>query len=530
MKKIRCIIETVLAILMIAVLIFGIKNDIAPKNVFNETVLKPEGTWSEKMLASDEIVQYEYDIPKSQNEKNRIMMLKTHWVDFEIFADDVSLYRTEGKRTGFVHLFEVPTGKKLTVQFFHVSKKVADAIEQSDFRIGNRSGIYRMILVKNIHAGIFAVFAAVSGFAAIFAGFYMRKAWTRQICESLICLGAFVVDAGLWILTDSKFLLLFTQKSGVIELVSFLAFFTLAIPLLSFTKRMFTGKEKMFGIMQCLFAAMLGLYCINYITAFIPIAIIIVLEHILIAITITIVVVEGFIRLHKNKNVKLFRVLNGYIIFSICSIIAIVFYYIGLEFQYSISYVIAILCFAFFLADAAGIAIYEQIRENANVALYAKMAYTDMMTGLKNRAAFIEDSSRDAHTSGAVSYIMIDANNLKKINDSLGHKRGDELLTTVARCMEAGIKKYAGNGRCYRVGGDEFVIRLNNATEQDAKECMQRVKEALTAADKKTDIPISAAMGYSWSDDPDKDTEKLLQSADAQMYENKQMMKKGKIR
>ena len=104
-------------------------------------------------------------------------------------------------------------------------------------------------------------------------------------------------------------------------------------------------------------------------------------------------------------------------------------------------------------------------------------------------------------------------------------QRGDELLTTVARCMEAGVKKYAGNGRCYRIGGDEFVIRLNNATEQDTKECMQRVKEALAAADKKTDIPISAAMGYAWSDAPDKDTEKLLQNADAQMYENKQMMK-----
>lgn len=76
MKKIRYIIETVLAILMIAVLIFCIKNDIAPQNVFNDNVLKPEGTWSEKMLISDEIVQYEYDIPKSQNEKNWIMMLK----------------------------------------------------------------------------------------------------------------------------------------------------------------------------------------------------------------------------------------------------------------------------------------------------------------------------------------------------------------------------------------------------------------------------------------------------------------------
>ena len=48
----------------------------------------------------------------------------------------------------------------------------------------------------------------------------------------------------------------------------------------------------------------------------------------------------------------------------------------------------------------------------------------------------------------------------------------------------------------------------------------------LAAADKKTDIPISAAMGYAWSDDPDKDTEKLLQSADDKMYENKQMMKR----
>ena len=96
-------------------------------------------------------------------------------------------------------------------------------------------------------------------------------------------------------------------------------------------------KRKMFGIMQCLFAAMLGLYCLNYITAFIPLAIIIVLEHILFAITITTIVVEGFIRIHENKNVKLFRVLSGYSIFSICSIIAIVFYYIGLEFEYSIS-------------------------------------------------------------------------------------------------------------------------------------------------------------------------------------------------
>lgn len=114
-----------------------------------------------------------------------------------------------------------------------------------------------MILVKNIHAGIFAVFAAVSGFTAIFAGFYMRKAWTRQICESLICLGAFVVDAGLWILTDSKFLLLFTQKSGVIELVSFLAFFSLPFRFLALQSGCLQEKKRCLELcsaclLQCL--------------------------------------------------------------------------------------------------------------------------------------------------------------------------------------------------------------------------------------------------------------------------------------
>ena len=88
------------------------------------------------------------------------------------------------------------------------------------------------------------------------------------------------------------------------------------------------------------------------------------------------------------------------------------------------------------------------------------------------------------------------------------------------------MKHTSGNGRCYRIGGDEFVIRLRNATKQDAEDCIQHVREALAEADKKIDIPISAAMGYAWSDETVKDTEKLLQRADTEMYENKQMMKR----
>ena len=42
-------------------------------------------------------------------------------------------------------------------------------------------------------------------------------------------------------------------------------------------------------------------------------------------------------------------------------------------------------------------------------------------------------------SSGMISYIMMDANNLKKINDSLGHNKGDERIITIAKCMRAAV-------------------------------------------------------------------------------------------
>ena len=526
MGKIRYVLALVVVVFMAVALAFGIKNDEAPEKVFDETVLMPGGTWVEERTEQGEVVQYEYNIPASEDEKEWVLVLKSHWQHFEIFTESRSIFKTGERRTGAIHMFAVPTGEQLTIRFLNASAKSASAIEQSKVWIGNRTGIYRMLLTENLHAGIFAVFALFLGVVSIFAGIYMRSAWSREMCKALRCLGYFILDTGVWILTDSNLLLMFTQKTGVVELISFFAFFTLGIPLLEFTKKMMPGKEKLFGIFQALFAVQFVVYCVNYMTEILSLTVVLVTEHLLMAGTIGIVLYGGFARMRQHKNKKIMRIMIGYIVFSVCSVTAMLFFYQGNTTQYSIAYVVGILGFVFFLADAACISIYEQIRENANVTMYAKMAYTDMMTGLGNRAAFMEDSRKDETFESALAYIMIDANNLKKINDSLGHTRGDELLTTVSRCIEDGVKHTIGNGRCYRIGGDEFVIRLRNATRQDAEDCMQHVREALVEAGKKTDIPISAAMGCAWSGETVKDTEKLLQHADAEMYENKQMMKR----
>lgn len=57
---------------------------------------------------------------------------------------------------------------------------------------------------------------------------------------------------------------------------------------------------------------------------------------------------------------------------------------------------------------------------------------------------------------------MVDVNDLKKVNDTLGHPKGDALINRVAQCLQ---RAAAEKGNCYRIGGDEFVVSLNGSRE-----------------------------------------------------------------
>ena len=134
----------------------------------------------------------------------------------------------------------------------------------------------------------------------------------------------------------------------------------------------------------------------------------------------------------------------------------------------------------------------------------------------------MKEKDEDAEYSGTMAYIMLDANNLKKTNDTLGHQKGDELIVRIAEC----IKKAAGReGRCYHIGGDEFVITLKGKTEQEVIACTEAVRNEIKSADQNSEIKISAAVGYAWTADQKKNLESLMHQADEAMYENKAAVK-----
>ncbi len=168
--------------------------------------------------------------------------------------------------------------------------------------------------------------------------------------------------------------------------------------------------------------------------------------------------------------------------------------------------------------------------ERAEYARLRTDAHTDPLTNLLNRRAFDEELQRrlrrlayDRHC-GALLYV--DLNNFKAVNDLRGHATGDEALRHVCDILRGNTR---GNDILARVGGDEFVIWLENVDENQA---IKRAKTFIAAASSllaysgSADQPLQLSIGVAYHDPQREETASgLLERADAAMYRAKQAHK-----
>jgi len=105
-------------------------------------------------------------------------------------------------------------------------------------------------------------------------------------------------------------------------------------------------------------------------------------------------------------------------------------------------------------------------------------ARTDDMTGLFNHGTFQEWLERHVREGNPFSLVMVDLDDFRSVNNTLGHQAGDELLRTIG----AGLV-HAGRtvDLVFRYGGDEFVLLLPNTDGVGAQRVAERVREAVTA-------------------------------------------------
>jgi len=153
------------------------------------------------------------------------------------------------------------------------------------------------------------------------------------------------------------------------------------------------------------------------------------------------------------------------------------------------------------------------------------LAQHDVLTGLPNRLLFAEHL-QTAITSARkldqrLAVLFIDLDRFKNINDTLGHRAGDQLLQLVSQRLKDGLPAHC---RLYRQGGDEFLVLVNPLEQVDeAVDVAQQLKDLITAPLKGGDLDFftSASIGISLFPEDANDGESLLRHADTAMYEAK---------
>lgn len=140
-------------------------------------------------------------------------------------------------------------------------------------------------------------------------------------------------------------------------------------------------------------------------------------------------------------------------------------------------------------------------------------AYIDYLTHIYNRNAFERDLDKIKESGGYGYYIIADLNDLKTVNDTMGHSAGDELLQGFAG-MLAGV--VSNKGKAYRQGGDEFAVLYNG----DVHELIDRLGLQCEKQNRSRNIPISYAIGYC-----ELKNKNFLDTADSMMYEDKKRIK-----
>jgi diguanylate cyclase (GGDEF)-like protein len=161
---------------------------------------------------------------------------------------------------------------------------------------------------------------------------------------------------------------------------------------------------------------------------------------------------------------------------------------------------------------------------NERVEQLDRLAHQDALINLPNRRGFmralerlIDRAQRYAH---GAAMLFVDLDGLKTINDTFGHRAGDEALIQVAGVLSGGVRR---SDVVARIGGDEFGILLENADEENAHETANRLADLICNCEFNhagASLPLSVAIGVGMIDGTES-AEDVMARADEEMYRRK---------
>jgi len=458
--------------------------------------------------------------------RNPSLMLRTSEQRVAVLLNDNLIYEFQPKDPGrapgsMYHFINLPAGYeggRLDIFLSSPLNQFSGII--NEIRIGSITSHILFILKQGSVSLVLAVVAIVLGF--IMLSFFVSMCYAGSRHVSILYLSLFIILSGTWMCSESRALELFVRNPMLIMCVAFTAQYLAPIPLLAFVIDMFRPKYtnwlKQFAI---IFTAHFFVIAILYLLEIVEFYNSVVLFHSVLICCIIVFLVMSVSEIRRGKKgIRLFFLGCIALCMAICADI-IRYYFKPLPwvvkpiiYQYGL--------FVFIITAVAALArhIFVTREEKISHDILMSLAFTDTLTGLKNRRSFderMEALNKELDDYSSIHLVILDINNLKQVNDTLGHREGDQLIMEGARL----ISETLGNlGEIFRIGGDEFVVLITNIEPYFIQVELDTLNKKIEAFNEK-DTPFKLSIAYglgSYSKDQDKDLHDVFVRADKSMY------------
>jgi diguanylate cyclase (GGDEF)-like protein len=491
-----------------------------------------------RLVGTGDRVTLHVSLPEEQKVNNGVLCFYVYHSVVNAYFEDQSLYaygaELAGKGTMIgaqypqIHIPDSAWGKGITVTIDVREKSVFSRI--TSLRMYDQDNEYQYFLTKDASGLLMSIMGMFVGIILlIIILIFGRK--TRSLLEPVYLL-LFILSISTWVFTSTGAYRLFFKAHFWAEL-EFASLFFCPIPLCLYMyesengirmkhalKLIALGSSAFFIFTTVMNYANIIHYCDTLIYC-----------HLVIMINIIFMVIAA-VRRQKNNEASGRNLLVGVVLMLIFSMLDLLRFNLVkfIERFYSIRIPsvapLGVVLLVVFLVMSFYTATTEKIIDSRINEKLRRMAYVDPLTRLGNRAK-CDEILNEIRMHPALDYAVVsfDLNNLKELNDRLGHSTGDKLLQTFASLLK---EAFSGNAEVVRMGGDEFTAIGLEKNAADLESCI-RVLEKLIAKHnqspgKEFTISVSYGTAESTSENRMKPGE-TISRADEKMYEMKREIK-----
>ena len=461
---------------------------------------------------------YSWTLPERIEENRCLAFYLVHQYG-EVYFDRELMYslmpqpdnrigRTIGSNWVFVPLYPEDAGKEVRVEITPAYESFRG--RTITFYSGSHLQIYLNQLKRDLPQIVLSILAITVGITFAVMSLYNRLKRGSRHGGELIYLGIFSAITGLWRLSDVRFSpLMFPQNPLLLSYITLVMLMLAPVPLMLFIRSCSGSASHRMLDAVCFASVLSGVAVI----AFQAVNIMDFREslpatHVIIVLTAAVVVVNEIREWkHERRSGKSRIMVVGFLMCTAGVLMDLLLYYTRGS-SASVVYTLAA-----FLAYV----ILTGVESNRELNY---RAHIDMHTGLYNKSCCSERLNEKVPVTEPVAVLMFDLNGLKRVNDTVGHEAGDNMIVLFADILRKNLPASAFVGR---YGGDEFIAILRPADDAAVRRALADVAGAVERYNRgEPQVPISYATGSAISTEhPGESMQKLLEAADTAMYGDK---------